>query len=233
MSVNSTDKGLLTPGNCAVVFIDHQPRMLSGVGSMDQQALLNNVLVLAKAARIFEVPVILSSVQSEEFSGHILPELLDVFAGHVPIQRTGMNAWDSREFRDAVTHTGRRNLVIAALWSEVSLTMPALQALTDGYGVYAVEDASGGASSMAHAAAIRRMEQAGAVSVTALQVLLELQRDWARCEHSQEVMDVVREHCRGYGHGPEDATTLIHHTTPSGQRHLPAEPPAAGATDTA
>ncbi|MGA2751948.1 MAG: isochorismatase family protein, partial [Verrucomicrobiota bacterium] len=118
----------------------------------------------------------------------------------------------------AVKKTGRKNLIIAALWSEVCLAMPALQALTDGYAVYAVEDACGGTSLVAHNAAIRRIEQAGAVSVTALQVLLEFQRDWARKEHYEEVLAVVREHCGAYGQGIEYAATMIHQAPASRRR---------------
>src|SRR5207247_5274896 len=131
----------------------------------------------------FGVPVILTAVECQRFSGTITPQLLDLFPDQTPIERSSMNAWDSKEFIAAVNQAGRKNLVIAALWSEVCLAMPALQALTDGYGVYTVVDASGAASSVAHAAAIRRIEQAGGVSLTALQVLLEFQRDWARTEH--------------------------------------------------
>jgi nicotinamidase-related amidase len=209
MSASSTDKGLLTPDNCAVVFIDHQPQMLFGVASMDRRGLLNNVLVLAKAAKIFGVPVILTAIKSKGCAGSITPELLELFSDLTPIERSSMNAWDCREFMAAVKKTGRKNLVLAALWSEVCLAMPALQALTDGYAIYAVEDASGGANPVAHAAAIRRIEQAGAVSVTALQVLLEFQRDWVRNEHYDEVMAVVRTHCGAYGQSVEGAATMI------------------------
>jgi len=218
MSVSSTDKGLLTPDNCMVIFIDHQPQMFFGVASMDRQELLNNVLVLAKAAKIFGVPTILTAVESKNFSGNITPQLLDVFPDRTPIERSSMNAWEDRQFVSAVEKTGRKNLVIAALWSEVCLAMPALQALTDGYAVYAVEDASGGTSPVAHAAAIRRIEQAGAVSVTALQLLLEFQRDWAKKEHYGQVMAVVKEHGGAYGQGVEYAATMVH-KTPASRRH--------------
>jgi nicotinamidase-related amidase len=184
--------------------------MFFGVASMDRQDLLNNVLVLAKAAKIFGLPVILTAVESKGFSGRITPQLLEVFSDLTPIARSSMNAWDNKEFLAAVKETGRKNLIIAALWSEVCLAMPALQALTDGYAVYAVEDASGGTSLVAHGAAIRRIEQAGAVSVTALQVLLEFQRDWARMEHYDEVMAVVRKHCGAYGQCVEYAAAMVH-----------------------
>lgn len=195
MSASSTDKGLLTPENCGIVFIDHQPQMFFGVASMDRQMLLNNVLVLAKAARIFGVPVLLTALESAGFSGNIAPQLLDLFPDQTPIERTSMNAWDDRDFVAAIKSTGRKNFLLAALWSEACLAFPALQMLEEGYGIYVVEDASGGTSQTAHAAAIRRIEQAGGVSLTALQVLLEFQRDWARREHYEELMAVVKEHC--------------------------------------
>jgi nicotinamidase-related amidase len=222
MSASSTDKGLLTPENGVVIFIDHQPQMFFGVASMDRQDLLNNLIVLAKAARIFGLPVILTSVESKGFSGNITPELLDEFPDLTPIERSSMNAWESAEFVAAVKRTGRKNLIIAALWSEVCLAMPALQALTDGYAVYAVEDASGGTSLVAHNAAIRRIEQAGAVSVTALQVLLEFQRDWARQQHYAEVLAVVRKHCGAYGQGVEYAATMVH-KAPANRRCRPRQ----------
>jgi nicotinamidase-related amidase len=210
MSMSSTDKGLLTPDNCTVVFVDHQPQMFFGVANIDRQDLLNNLLVLAKTARSFNVPVILTAVASQNFSGNITPQLLDVFPDLIPIERSGMNAYDCGDFVAAVKKAGRKNILIAALWSEACLVFPALQMLEDGYGVYAVEDASGGTSRMAHDAAIRRIEQAGAVSLTALQVLLEFQRDWSRKEHYDEVMSIVKEHCGAYGQGVEYAATMVH-----------------------
>lgn len=180
-----------------VIFIDHQPQTLSGICNIDPQDLLGNVLVLAKAARIFSLPVILTAVRYKGFSGSITPQLLDLFPHQTPIERSSMNAWDSKDLTAAVKMTGRKNLILAALKSEVCLAMPALQALTDGYGVYAVIDASGSTNAAAHDAAVRRIEQAGGISMTALQVLLELQRDWAREDHYEEVMTVLEEHCHG------------------------------------
>jgi len=194
MSVNPSDKGLLTPDNCVVLLIDHQPQMFIGVASIFQQILLKNLLVLANAAKIFSVPVVLTAIESKEFKGDLFPELLELFPDEKPIKRSSMNSWESPAFVAEVKKTGRRNLVIAAPWTEVCLAMPALQALTDGYFVYAVEDASGGLSPVGHHAALRRIEQAGAVSVTALQVLLEFQRDWARHEHCDDVIRTVQAH---------------------------------------
>lgn len=205
----------MTPENCGVVFIDHQPQMFFGVASIDRQTLFNNVLVLAKAARIFGVPVILTALESPAFSGTITPHLLELFPDRTPIERSSINAWDDKEFVAAIKSTGRKNFLIAALWSEACLTFPALQMLEEGYGIYAVEDASGGTSQAAHAAAIRRIEQAGAVSLTALQVLLEFQRDWARKEHYDEVMEVVKQHCCGHGQAFEYAAALGRNLSPS------------------
>jgi len=193
MSVSSTDKGLLTPANCAVIFLDHQPELLSGVANGDRKDLLDNLQVLAKAARLFDVPVILTAVESKGFSGKIAPQLLTLFPSQTPIERSSMNAWDDPAFVAAVRNTGRRNFVLAALWSEACLAFPALQMLEEGYGIYAVKDASRAMNAAAQETALRRIEQAGGVCLTALQVLLEFQRDWARTEHGEEVLAIVKE----------------------------------------
>jgi len=195
MSVSSTDKGLLTPANCAVIFLDHQPELLCGVANGDRQDLLDNLQLLAKAARIFSVPVILTAVESKGFSGEIAPQLLELFPDQKPIERSSMNAWDNPVFVAAVKSTGRRNFLLASLWSEACLAFPALQMLEEGYGVYAIKDASRGTSPTAQETALRRVEQAGGVTLTALQVLLEFQRDWARTEHAEQVMAIVKERC--------------------------------------
>ena len=201
---------LLTPKNSAVIFIDHQPQMTFGVANIDRQTLINNVLLLAKAASIFKVPTILTTVETKSFSGNMWPQLLDIFPGQEPIERSSMNSWESEAFVKAVAATGRKKLIMAALWTEVCLVFPALEAMGAGYEVYAVEDASGGTSLAAHNAAMRRIEQAGAVPVTALQVLLEYQRDWARKETYDDVLAVVKEHAGAYGQGVEYAYTMVH-----------------------
>ena len=201
---------LLNPQNSAIIFIDHQPQMTFGVANIDRQTLFNNVLLLAKAARIFKVPTILTTVETKSFSGHMWPQLLDVFPDQTPIERTSMNSWEDEKFVAAVQATGKKKLVMAALWTEVCLAFPALEAIKAGYEVYAVEDASGGTSAVAHNAAMRRVEQAGAVPVTSLQVLLEFQRDWAHKETYNEVIEVVKEHCGAYGQGVEYAYTMVH-----------------------
>jgi nicotinamidase-related amidase len=201
---------LLNPQNSAVVFIDFQPQMTFGVANIDRQTLLNNVMLLAKAAKIFRVPTILTTVETKSFSGNMWPQLLDIFPNQAPIERSSMNSWEDAKFVEAVSATGRKKLIMAALWTEVCLVFPALEALKAGYEVYAVEDACGGTSVTAHDAAMRRIEQAGVVPLTSLQVLLEYQRDWAHKETYNEVMETVKEHCGAYGQGVEYAYTMVH-----------------------
>jgi nicotinamidase-related amidase len=210
---------LLDATNCTVVFIDHQPQMTFGVTNIDRQTLVNNVLVLAKAAKIFNVPTILTTVETESFSGYMWPQLLEIFPGNTPIERSSMNSWEDEGFVAAVKKAGRKKLVIAALWTEVCLAFPAIQAMEAGYEVYAVEDACGGTSEVAHRAAMDRVVQAGAVPVTAIQVLLEFQRDWARRETYDAVMDLVLQHCGAYGQGVEYAYTMVHKQPPLNARH--------------
>lgn len=209
---------LLDPTNCVVIFIDHQPQMTFGVANIDRQSLVNNTLVLAKAAKIFKAPVILTTVETNSFSGNMWPQITELFPGNVPIERTSMNSWEDKNFVKAVEATGRKKLVIAALWTEVCLAFPAIQAMAAGYEVYAVEDACGGTSEVAHRAAMDRIVQAGAVPVTAIQVLLEFQRDWARRDTYNDVMSLVLEHCGAYGQGVEYAYTMVHKQPPYPKR---------------
>jgi nicotinamidase-related amidase len=195
--------GLLNPENCAVIFIDHQPQMAFGVASIDRQMLLNNTVALAKAAKVFKVPVVLTTVESASFSGNMWPQLLDIFPEQKPIERSTMNSWEDKNFVAAVERTGRKKLVMAALWTEVCLAFPAIQAMEAGYEVYAVGDASGGTSAMAHDYAMQRIVQAGAVPMTWQQVLLEFQRDWARKGTYDAVINIVKEHSGAYGQGVE------------------------------
>ncbi|MCK6481615.1 MAG: hydrolase [Planctomycetaceae bacterium] len=201
---------LLNPGNCVIAFIDHQPQMLFGVEGADRQALVNNVVALAKAARVFEVPVVLTSVETKSFSGNLWPALVGVFPGERIVERSSMNSWEDRGFVDAVKATGRRKLVLAGLWTEVCVAFPALSALQDGYEVYVVVDASAGGNAVAHETAILRMVQAGVVPVTWQQVMLEFQRDWSRKETYDPVLGIVKEHSGAYGSGVEYAYTMVH-----------------------
>ncbi|HGE8461697.1 hydrolase [Serratia nevei] len=202
---------LLDKDNSALIFIDHQPQMAFGVANIDRQQLKNNVVGLAKAGKIFNVPTLFTSVETESFSGYIWPELLEVHPEITPIERTSMNSWEDAAFVKAVEATGRKKLVISALWTEVCLTFPALMALEAGYEVYVVTDTSGGTSVDAHERSIDRMVQAGAVPVTWQQVLLEYQRDWARKDTYDAVMALVREHSGAYGMGVDYAYTMVHH----------------------
>ncbi|EMH0134023.1 TPA: hydrolase [Proteus mirabilis] len=201
---------LLNPQNSAVVFIDHQPQMAFGVANIDRQQLKNNTVALAKTAKIFNIPTIYTSVETESFSGYIWPELLAIHPESKPIERTSMNSWEDHKFVEAIKATGRKKLVMAALWTEVCLNFPTLMAIEAGYEVYIVTDASGGTSVDAHERAIDRMVQAGAIPVTWQQVLLEYQRDWARKETYDAVMDLVREHSGAYGMGVDYAYTMLH-----------------------
>ncbi|MEU8674499.1 hydrolase [Streptomyces sp. NPDC048560] len=200
---------LLTPDNCAVLFVDHQPQMFFAAGSGDRGAVVNSTVGLAKAAKVFDVPVVLSTVAAESFSGPILPQLAAVFPGHEVIDRTSMNAWEDVSFVEAVKATGRRKLVIAGLWTEVCVVLPTLSALSQGYEVYVVTDASAGVSPQAHEHAVQRMVQGGAVPVTWVQVLLEFQRDWARTDTYVPVTDVVKEHAGAYGLGVVYAQAVL------------------------
>jgi nicotinamidase-related amidase len=203
-------KGLLTPDNCVLALIDLQPQMLFGVGSADRQGIINNNLVLAKAARVFGLPAVLSTVETGSFSGYMWPQVQAVFPGQAPVERSTMNSWDDENFVAAIAATGRKKIVLAGLWTETCVALPAIQAIADGYEVYVAEDCCGDVSKMAHDNAMRRVEQAGARPVTALSVLLELQRDWALHETYDAVMDIVRTHCGAYGVGVEYAYSMVH-----------------------
>ncbi|MFE4394630.1 hydrolase [Kitasatospora xanthocidica] len=192
---------LLTPDNAVVLFVDHQPQMFFGTGSGDRTAIVNATVGLAKAARAFDVPTVLTTVAAESFSGPLLPQLAAVFPKAEVLDRTSMNAWEDEAVVEAVKATGRGKVVIAGLWTEVCLVLPVLSMIDQGYEVYVVTDASGGVSPQAHEHAVQRMTQAGAVPVTWVQVLLELQRDWARTETYGVVTDIVKEHGGAYGLG--------------------------------
>jgi nicotinamidase-related amidase len=192
---------LLTPKNHTLILIDHQPQMAFATRSIDIAELRNNTTGLAKAAKVFKVPTILTTVAAKSFSGPIFPELQAVFPNQVPIDRTTMNTWEDQRVVDEVKKFGRKKVVMAALWTEVCLVQPALSAIDEGYDVYIVTDASGGVTREAHDMAVQRLVQAGAHPITWMQYMLELQRDWARGDTYAPVMDIAREHGGGYGLG--------------------------------
>ena len=202
---------VLTPQNCQLIFIDHQPQIAFGVQSMDRQALKNNTVGLAKAAKIFNILTTITTVESESFSGYTYPELLDVFPGKELLERTSMNSWDDQKVRDALAKNNRKKVVVAGLWTEVCNCTFALSAMHDAdYEIYMVADASGGTSKEAHDYAMQRMVQAGVVPVTWQQVLLEWQRDWAHRDTYDAVMKLVKEHSGAYGMGVDYAYTMVH-----------------------
>jgi nicotinamidase-related amidase len=189
---------LLTPENCVVLLIDHQPSQLANVNSHDPTMVINNVKALAKIAKAFGVPTILTTIGAGR-GGEIFKQVQAVFPDQKPIDRSSINSWEDRRVVEAVKKTGRKKLVIAALWSEMCLAQPSIHAMGDGFDVYAVTDASGGVSPEAHDMAIRRLVAAGAQPITWLAMAGELQRDWARTEHLSEVAQVLFDHAGASG----------------------------------
>ena len=205
-----SEKGLLTPDNCVVALIDHQPQMLFGTSNFDRQTIINNTVALAKASRVFDVPVVLSTVETNSFSGNMWPQLRAVFPDQELIERSSMNAWDDKNFVAAIKETGRKKIVLAGLWTEVCVAFPGVQAINDGYEVYVAEDCCGDLSQLNHDNAMKRVIQAGAKPVTSLSTMLEWQRDWAHKETYDAVMDIVKNHYGAYGIGVEYAYTMVH-----------------------
>jgi len=184
---------LLRPQDSILVLIDHQPYQFANLNSHEPATIVNNVIALAKTAKVFNVPTILTTV-IEERGGHLIKGLQDVFPEQKPINRTFINTWEDEKVVDIVKKSGRKQLVLAGLYTEICLAMPAIQALADGYDVFVVTDASGGVTVEAHDMAVRRMVAAGAVPITWLAVLGEWQRDWAREKTAAGVAGVVLEH---------------------------------------
>lgn len=213
---------VLTPENCQLLFIDHQPQMFFGVQSIDRQTLKNNILGLAKAANLYGVPTNVTSVESNSFSGHTIPELLDLFPEHPLLERTSMNSWDDQKVRDVLAENaakGRKKVIVSGLWTEVCNTHFALSCMADtDYEIYMVADASGGTSVDAHNYAMDRMVQAGVVPVTWQQVALELHRDWANKAPYDALMGILRDHSGAYGIGTDYSATMVH-KTPSRTEH--------------
>lgn len=189
---------LLTPDNCALMLIDHQPFQFAGLRSHDTQTIVNNVVGLAKSAKAFGVPTLFTTVV-EERGGFLLKALQDVLPDQKPIDRTWINAWEDPQVVEWVKKTGRKKIVIAALWTEICLAMPAIQAAGEGYEVYIVTDASGGVSVEAHEMAIQRMVQAGVTPITWGVFGAELQRDWARVETVAAIAQILIEHSGNVG----------------------------------
>jgi nicotinamidase-related amidase len=198
MKIRNGLASLLRPEDSVLVLIDHQPYQLANVNSHEPQMVVNNVAGLSKAAKAFNVPTILTTVIADR-GGLLFPQITDVFPGQEVIDRTFINTWEDPKVVDAVKATGRKQLIIAGLWTEVCVAMPAIQALGEGWDVTVVTDASGGVSVEAHEVAIKRMVAAGANMMTWLAVAAEWQRDWARMDTAGKVSDVIVNHAGGSG----------------------------------
>lgn len=185
---------MLTPQNHAIALIDYQPAMYQGVQSHDRLTTFNNVQVLAKGAKLFGIPTVITTVAKDSFSGPFMPEVLALFPDHQVIDRTSMNSWLDPGFRKAVHDTGRKKLVIAGLWTEACVLFPTLDLIKEGFEVYIPADACGDLSLEAHNRAMDRAVQAGAVPITSLQYVFELQQDWARAATYEGVMEILRAH---------------------------------------
>ena len=210
-----SEKGLLTPDNCVVAIIDLQPQMLFGVANFDRQMIINNNVALLKAAKVFDVPVVLSTVETKSFSGNMWPQIQAIFPNQAPIERSSMNSWDDENFVSAIKKSGKKKIVLSGLWTETCVALPTIQAIHDNYEVYVVEDCCGDVSQLSHDNAMKRVIQAGAKPVTALSVMLEWQRDWALKETYDAVMEIVKNHCGAYGVGVEYAYTMVHGAPPT------------------
>lgn len=184
---------LLTPEESVLLLIDHQPFQVANLHSHEPTLIVNNTVGLAKLAKVFDVPTILTTV-IEERGGHLIQAIQDVFPHQAPINRTSINTWEDPRVVDAVQKTGRKKLIIAGLWTEICVAMPAIHALDEGYDVFVVTDASGGVTAEAHDMAVRRMERAGVVPVTWLVVSSEWQRDWAREETANQLGPILSGH---------------------------------------
>jgi nicotinamidase-related amidase len=209
---------LYTAADTAIVFIDQQPQMTFGVASADRATLMNNTTLLARVAKEFNVPAVLTAVETESFSGYLWPQLLDIFPGQPVIERSSMNSWDDAGFRKAIEATGRKNILMTGLWTEVCITWPTIEMLGAGYNIYVVEDCCGATSLAAQEAALSRMVQAGAVRLTTIAALLEFQRDWKNREHYDALMGILKQQGGAYGVGVEYAYTMIHKAPQSAQK---------------
>jgi nicotinamidase-related amidase len=182
---------LLTPENSALIVIDYQPSQVAAVTSIDHDLLTRNIVSVARLAKTYRLPIVLSTVNVKNGQGPTIPELKEVLADDVEIDRTQINSWEDLDFRRAVEATRRKKLIMTALWTEVCLAFPALDALRAGYEVFPVVDAVGGTSPEAHRAGLDRILQAGGQPISWVSLACELQRDWARTETVPDVIDIV------------------------------------------
>lgn len=207
-----TATALLTPDNCAVVLVDEQAGLAFATGSVDRQMLRGNAIALARTTQAFAIPVVVSTSASKVYSGPLMPPLRGVLPDVEPIERRNMNLWEDEAAKAAVIATGRPTLIFAGLLTEACISFPVLSALAEGFDVRVVADTCGGLTPASHDAALRRMEQAGAVMTSWLQFLLELQRDWTRHDTYEAARGIVVDHGGGYGIGLDYARDMIHPT---------------------
>jgi nicotinamidase-related amidase len=201
---------LLEPKDCALLLIDQQAGLAFGVGSIDRQVLMNNVVALAKTATVFNLPVVASTSATKVYSGPLMPSVKAVLPGIVPIDRHNMNVWEDDKAREAVLATGRKRLIVSGLLTEACVTFAVLSALSAGLEVYVIGDACGGLTTASHDLALNRLQAAGAHLSSWIQVLLELQRDWTRHETYDGARAIVETHAGGYGIGLAYARDMIH-----------------------
>ena len=192
---------LIQPAQCALLLVDHQAGLAFGVGSSDRQVLLNNAVALAKTAIAFGIPVVASTSASKVYSGPLMPAIQAVLPGLKSIERRNMNVWEDEAARTAILNTQRRRLLVSGLLTEACVSFPVLSALAEGFEVFVVADACGGITAASHELALRRMEAAGARMTSWIQVLLELQRDWARAVTAEQVTKLFAERGGAFGQG--------------------------------
>jgi nicotinamidase-related amidase len=203
---------LLNPTNHTLVLVDHEGQMAFATKSIDAIDLRNNVGLVAGASKIFNVPTVVTTVAEHSFSGPVFPEILEAYPDRTKyIDRTTMNTWEDVNAHKAITGKGKKKIVFAGLWTSVCIVGPTLSAISEGYEVYVITDASGDVSKEAHDQAITRMVQAGAKPITSLQYLLELQRDWARGETYKAVTDLAMKYGGAYGLGIQYSREMLKH----------------------
>lgn len=175
------DDRLLSPDNAVLTIIDYQPVQIGSIGSMRHADLLKNAEMVVEAAKLFKLPIVLSTVNAHNQRNSDTVKPLKDLIGDIPsYDRSSINAWEDKDYNDAIKATGRKKIIILALWTEACLTFPTLDAIAEGFDVYPVVDSVGGTSTIAHETALRRVEQAGAHLITIPQLVCELQRDWNR-----------------------------------------------------
>jgi nicotinamidase-related amidase len=201
---------LMQPTDCALLLIDQQAGLAFGVGSSDRQSLLNNTVALARTAKVFNLPVVISTSASKVYSGPLMPAIQAVLPNEPSLERRNMNLWEDEKVRAAVLKTQRRRLLVSGLLTEACVSFPVLSALAEGFEVFVVADACAGITSDSHTLALRRMEAAGARMTSWIQVLLELQRDWTRHETYDAARAIVESNGGGYGIGLAYARDMLH-----------------------